>query len=324
MLNGAGSRHDPIALDEDDSFEDGEVTDDGSDDDDSDNSEMYDADALTINVELHQMHRERPKRATVMFPVRQAIAIYRDLYEAGFPLLRTSASRYGRDERGASPVVGAPHRIATLGASQYSRVAFKSDVVVPPNPGQAYEPSLASSSHVSPASTSMSRQPSTSTATSRASTGALAPSNAARDYTFDWGVHSGKQFPQVPEHYLLMIASNPVLMDKHPGVKEAFDHYRPGMRRTGPTKKELARQAGEPVQAASRGRTQGSRGGKAASWVNFKFPSGIHQKKKLNEVPENYLRTIEGMDHVMNKWEGLREALLDFNRKTGRQGRVLP
>jgi hypothetical protein len=41
-------------------------------------------------------------------------------------------------------------------------------------------------------------------------------------------------------------------------------------------------------------------------------------------VPENYLRTIEGMDHVMNKWEGLREALLDFNRKTGRQGRVLP
>jgi len=39
--------------------------------------------------------------------------------------------------------------------------------------------------------------------------------------------------------------------------------------------------------------------------------------KKLNEVPANYLKTLEGMEHVMNRWTGLREALDDYYAKTG-------
>jgi hypothetical protein len=281
MLNRAGSRHDPITFDEDDSFEDGEITEEGSDMDDSDDSEMYDAEALTINVEVDQMQRGRPKRATVMFPVREAIDVYRTLYAAGFPLLRTTMRRYGRDGHDAAPLAEVP------------------------------------------AQTVASRQPSTSTATSGASARASAASNGARDYIFNWGVHSGKHFAQIPDQYLRMIGGNPTLFDKHPGLKEAFDWHRPELRRTGPSKKEMARQAGEPVHAASRDRNQGTRG-KAVNWVNFTFPSGTHKEKKLNEVPENYLRTIEGMDHVINKWVGLKEALLDFNTKTGRQGRAMP
>ena len=323
MLNAAGSRHDPIDLDEDDSFEDGEVTDsDEDDDDDDDDSDMYEAEALTINVQVDQTYRGKPRRAEVMFPVREAMSIYRRLYNAGFPLLKTRMERYGVQEDDILPGVESLPQANDVRLPQYSRISFQSDAVVASKPTAADEPYSNSSSYVSPASTSMSRQPSTSTATSRASTGASVTHSAARDYIFDWGVHSRKHFSQVPDNYLRTIAGNPVLLDKHPGVKEAFDYHRPGMRRPAPTKRQLAKQNGEPVQAPSRGgRNQGSRGQARTSWTTFHFPSGAHHKKKLNEVPENYLRTIEGMPHVMNKWAGLKEALQDYNMRTGRQAR---
>jgi hypothetical protein len=303
LLNRAGTRRDPITFDDDDdddSLEDSLSSDQGSDTDtdtdtSSGDSDMLDAEALTINVQVDQMQRARPARASVMFPVREAIAIYRTLYAAGFPLLQSSVQRYGKDGFDAAP---APTVSAEM--PQYSRVAAERRVLVPPHPGQVQRPVPASSSFVSPPSAS----------------------NGAHAYTFDWGVHSGKQFAQIPNQYLKMIGGNPTLFDKHPGLREAFDFHRPGMRRTGPSKKALAKQAGEPVQASSRDRHQGTRG-KAVSWVNFRFPSGTHKQKKLNEVPENYLRTIEGMDHVMNRWAGLKEALLDFNMKTGRQSKPM-
>lgn len=323
VLNGAGSRHDPIDLDEDDSLDDGDITDSDSEDDDSedlDDSEMDDANALTINVEVNQGHWGRAKKATVMFPMMQALSVYRGLCRAGFPLVRSTSGRFGVETYESTLFVEDLQPMAGLALSQSSRVASNSDTIVAPEPIAS-----SSSSYVSPASASTSRQPSTSTATSGASTAKSPAANAARDYIFDWGAHSGDRFSQVPENYLRTIAGNPGLLDKHPGVKEAFDYHRPGMRRTAPTERQLARAAGEPVQASSRGRNQGSRGNAKNArkpWTTFTFPSGAHANKKLNEVPENYLRTIEGMAHVVNKWVGLKDALLDYNAKTGRQSKI--
>ncbi|KAH7083803.1 hypothetical protein FB567DRAFT_499298 [Paraphoma chrysanthemicola] len=277
VLNSAGSRQHPIALDEDDSLEDGQITDEGSDDDSGSDSDMEDAGALTINVQVQQGNRGRAGRATAMYSLSEAMVVYRELHAAGFPLTRTmNAKRYGREEEEI-------HR----------RIEASQPV------------------------------PSTSTATSRASTSRPQGQDTARDYIFDWGAHTGKPFKDVPENYLRTIAGNPILLDKHRGIKEAFDFHRPGMRRTGPPQRQQAAAKHLPVQAPTRQtRQQGSRGPPKVSWTNFKLPSGAHVGKKLNEVPENYLRTIEGMDHVMNKWVGLKDALHDFNTRTGRQGKV--
>jgi hypothetical protein len=294
LLHGAGSRQNPIALlGEDDFLEDGEVTDSGSEEHGSDDSDMYDAEALTINVDVDQIYGERPKRATVMFPVHEAIAIYRKLHDAGFPLLRTTVGRYGVQGYSTTSVVEARQQTPSLALPQYSRVSFKADAVVASSQVPAYEPCLtsSSSSHVSPASTYMSRQPSTSTATSGTSAGTTRPSNAARDYRFDWGVHSGKHFLQIPENYLRMIAGDPILIDQHPGIKDAFDYHRPGMRRTVPTKKQLASQPGELVQATSRGRIQGNLAKAKGSWESFRFPSGAHEKKRITCAPLRVWRT---------------------------------
>jgi hypothetical protein len=322
VLYGAGSRKDPIALDGDDSLDDGEISISDSEEDDSDDSEMQDADALTINVEVNQGQRGRPKRATVMFPMMEALSVYRRLWQASFPLARSRTVRFG---------IEAPLFVEDLQPSterQMSRYPSSSSIsaaMVPPEPVAS-----SSSFYMPPTSTSASQQPSTSTTTSGASAARqpTADKEKARDYIFDWGAHSGKHFSQVPESYLRTIGGNPVLLDKHPGIKEAFDYHRPSMRRTAPTEKQIARATGAPVQAASQGRVQGSRGNtrpaRAAkkAWTTFTFPSGAHANKKLNEVPENYLRTIEGMAHVVNKWVGLKDALLDYNAKTGRQSKI--
>ncbi|KAF2023197.1 hypothetical protein EK21DRAFT_81436 [Setomelanomma holmii] len=286
VLNGAGSRQNPIALGDDDSLEDGEISEDGSDEDDDSDEDMDDAEALTINVQVQNGYKGRPGRARVMFSVVEAISVYKELHGAGFPLSRQRVKRYGREIE-----------------ESYARPAHPPAAALPVRGPVALSHS--------------------STATSHASAGGSQAQDAARDYTFDWGVHSGKSFKDVPENYLKTIAGNPSLLDKHPEIKEAFDFHRPGMRRTAPTSRQKARQQQSPVQAPTRqGRAQGSRGTPKVSWTNFKLPTGAHVGKKLNEVPENYLKTIEGMDHVMNKWVGLKEALHDYNVRTGRQGKV--
>ncbi|KAH7067437.1 hypothetical protein BKA63DRAFT_117963 [Paraphoma chrysanthemicola] len=327
VLNSAGSRQHPIALDEDDSLEDGQITDEGSDGDSGSDSDMEDAGALTINVQVQQGNRGRAGRATAMYSLSEAMVVYRELHAAGFPLTKTmTARRYGREEEKISrrieasqPVVVQTPTEAAL--PQYSRVSFQADAVIET---RVIEPHRSNqSSHTSVKSAPTSRQPSTSTATSRASTSRPQGQDTARDYIFDWGAHTGKPFKDAPENYLRTIAGNPLLLDKHPGIKEAFDFHRPGMRRTGPTQRQQAASKHLPVQAPTRQtRQQGSRGPPKVSWTNFKLPSGAHVGKKLHEVPENYLRTIEGMDHVMNKWVGLKDALHDYNTRTGRQGKV--
>jgi hypothetical protein len=323
VLHGVGSRHDPITLDEYggfnvDSMEDGELTDSGSDDDDSNDLDTHDAGALTINVQVHQGHGPRPGDAVAMFSMAEALRIYNALSQAGFPLHRTPVARYGVEANDNAPEAASSSQQPAVGLSQYSRVAFKSDAMV----GPEYTTAGAQSSSSSYVSSAMSRQPSASTATSAASAAHPGTSHAARDYVFDWGFHSGKPFAAVPETYLRSIAGNPSLLDKHPGVKEAFDFHRPDMRNTVPTQRQRLRRDAAPVQAPSRGRLQGTRGRPNTSWTTFTFPAGAHQDKKLNEVPENYLRTLEGMAHVVDKWAGLREALLDYNAKTGRKSKI--
>ncbi|KAF1921537.1 hypothetical protein BDU57DRAFT_52788 [Ampelomyces quisqualis] len=264
------------ALSGDDSGDDGDMTDSGSEHDDGDDSALHATGTLTINVEVQRVSRGGAlapvssgsialgtQGAAVMFPMVQAMAIYKELSRAGFPLQRMAMARYGRDS-----------------------------------------------------------QPSTRTAPSGAGAVRPQPSNAARDYVFDFGAHKGVAFTEVPENYLRTLAGNPFLVEKHPGVAEALDYHRPNMRRKVPTQKQLASHGQGPVQATWRGRLQGPRGNANKPWTTFTFPSGAHAKKKLNEVPENYLRTIEGMAHVVNKWVGLREALLDYRAKTGRQTKM--
>ncbi|OAL05453.1 hypothetical protein IQ06DRAFT_68900 [Phaeosphaeriaceae sp. SRC1lsM3a] len=322
VLNRAGSRGNPIALDEDDILEDGELMDSDfdsnsdSDVDDSDDADFHNAGALTINVEVDQGRRGKAQRPVVMFPMVRALAIYKSLSGSGFPLLHTTRARYGMPEVDAEPEVETVQIVdlmpkVILDVPQYSRVSFKSDTVV------GAETASPNSSYISPSSSAMSRQQSASTATSGVS-------NAARDYVFDWGAHAGKRFDEVPENYLRTIAGTPFVLDKHPGVKEAFDFHRPNMRRKVPTERQQATQNGAPVQAPSRGRHQGTRGKASKSWTTYTFPTGAHANKKLNEVPENYLKTIEGMAHVINKWAGLKEALLDYNARTGRQSKLKP
>jgi hypothetical protein len=324
VLHAAGSRHDPITLDDHDgsnpdSMEDGELADSGSDEDDSEDMDMHDdTGALTINVQVDQGHRKRPGGAVVMFPMMQAIAIYKEFSQSGFPLRMSTVARYGVKGYDNAPEATASSQQTAVGLSQYSRVAFKSDTIVGPEHTPA-DAQSSGSSYISPA---MSRQPSASTATSGGSAAQPGTGNPARDYVFDWGAHAGTPFMAVPENYLRTIAGNPTLLDKHPGVKEAFDFHRPNMRRTAPTARQLERRDRAPVQAPARGRLQGTRGKPNTSWTTFTFPSGCHANKKLNEVPENYLRTIEGMPQVVNKWIGLREALLDHSAKTGRKSKV--
>ncbi|KAH7384211.1 hypothetical protein DE146DRAFT_218001 [Phaeosphaeria sp. MPI-PUGE-AT-0046c] len=327
VLNRGGSRSNPIALDEDDILEDGELMDSDldsnsdSDMDDSEDADSRNAGALTINVEVGQGARGRIQRPVVMFPMMQALAIYKTLSSVGFPLLKTDRARYGMPEVDIVPEGKAVQAInmmpkVILGLPQYSRVAFKSNTII----GDLHTTSenhSTNSSHVSPSSAAMSRQQSASTATSGAS-------NAARDYVFNWGAHAGKRFDEVPENYLRTIAGTPFVLDKHPGVKEAFDFHRPNMRRKVPTERQQATRDGAPVQAPSRGRHQGTRGKPSKSWTTYTFPTGAHANKKLNEVPENYLKTIEGMAHVIDKWAGLKEALLDYNARTGRQSKLRP
>ncbi|KAL5115583.1 hypothetical protein ACEQ8H_006559 [Pleosporales sp. CAS-2024a] len=328
VLNGHGSRHHLIALDDDDSLEDDATT--GSDADSdlgsadgSEDSAMEDAGSLTINVDTRQGQRGRPGRATVMFSLREALNVYKGLSREGFPLTRSKFVRYGLQASETMLFIEDLHPSRNICLPQLPQAAPTEDATA-----RAPLTDSSRSSVVGPLSSSVSRQQSTSTSTTAASVGSAAKSSLdsnARDYIFDWGAHSGKHFSQVPESYLKTIGRNPGLLEKHPGTREAFDYHRPGMRRAAPKAQSEPRRTGKPVQAVSQGPTQGSRGDarKARkSWTTFTFPSGAHATKKLNEVPENYLRTIEGMAHVVNKWAGLKDALLDYNAKTGRKHRI--
>lgn len=294
MLRSAGTQYDPIALDDmdDAELEEGElITDDGSDSDSMDDLDMHDAGDMMINVQVDQSFtgKGKARRAEVMFTIPHAISIYKAMWQRGFPLLTTKTDRYG-------------------------------------DQGAVTSPESASYNSLAPSPTS--RQPSMSSATSDASDAMPEPYNPASDYVFDWGIHAGKYFIDVPENYLRTIGGQlDVYEGKHPGLREAFEYYRPGQARTAPTQKSRRqappRSQPQPAQASQPAQSQRRAPRPSAQSLSetYKFDQGAHKGKKLNEVPENYLRTLEGMKDRMHKWQGFQEALQDYNEKTGRRGR---
>jgi len=309
MLNDAGSRNDPIALDGD--SDDSELHSDDFDDEDMDmdiaDLDIYDAEDMMINVEVRMSNLPR---AEVMFTVPRAVAIYKDMLHARFPLPIMTAVRYGIPSEGASP-------------DSASTASFA--------------PSLTSG------------QPSVSSATSYASPAEMLPGGTGRDYVFDFGKYSGKRFLDVPEAYLRTIGGQLHVYDvKHAGLREAFDYYRPGQARSVapapvPRRHKLKSQP-QPqpqqqpqVDPQTQPRTQPqvqphtqarpllpvapkrkSAKGLSETWT---FQKGVHKGKRLADVPENYIRTLEGVPTILTSWQGFKAALEDFNKKTGRQGK---
>jgi hypothetical protein len=309
----AGSRRHPIDID--DFAEDGGFSDsDGLDD------EEYDPEDMVINLEEEQpmtgTSTSRPPKATVMFTVPAAVTVYKELYRANFALVRmTGRTRYGLYQEDTS---------ADSGASGF--ISFDQ----------------------SPAS----RRPSASSATSveaiaEPATRETEPEayNPAHDYVFDWGVKGGMRFSDLHnqnDNYLRMIGGQLWRFTRtHPGLEEAFEYYRPGQARlqqpqkqaqapTQPAQPAQTRRSQapppppsrtQPQQPAPRGR-QSNRPSAPTSSDTYKFPKGAYEGQRFCDVPENYIRTIEGQANILNKWPGFREALQDYNWKTGRRGRV--
>jgi hypothetical protein len=266
VLHRSGSWQNPIALDGDDSLEDGEMM-------SEDDLHMSDSGDMVINVQVDRGHREQLPRATVMFTLVQAVAVYKRLRDAGFPLVRSTVARYGMEEEEVTPHIESRSQTHAP-ALQYSRVSFKPDAAVGTKPAPVNQPASTSSSRVS---SLPSRPPSSSTATSRASTQATKPStqpctqastqprtqassqasnsredhNPARDYVFNWGAQRGKHFRDVPESYLRSIGKSSSVMNCHSGLTEAFDYHKPGLRDTIAAQKAEYK-AREPEQAAVR------------------------------------------------------------------------
>ncbi|KAJ4362447.1 hypothetical protein N0V83_010540 [Neocucurbitaria cava] len=299
VLHRAGSKHNPVALDDmgGSELEEGQlVADDGSDSDGTDDLDMYDAGDMMINVDIDQSLpcRRKAHQAEVMFTLPHAISIYREMWASGFPLLTTRIERYGVQDADTSPE---------------------------------------SVSDISLGQSTTSREPSKSSATSEASDDTSVAHGAARDYVFDFGKYSGLCFTDVPENYLRAIGGQlDVYETKHPGLREAFEYYRPGQSRTAPnqssrrlpqpqTDPKLLPQPAQSRQAPPR-KQKAPRPNTQSPSEAYVFAKGSHKGERLHEVPENYLRTLEGMKGVVHKWPGLKAALHDFNEKTGRKGRV--
>jgi hypothetical protein len=125
-------------------------------------------------------------------------------------------------------------------------------------------------------------------------------------------------------------------IDKHVGLLEAFEYHRPGQARLKPAQVErpqtqpqrtLAQpsqprpQPPQPRQPPTQN-PQPSQSHTPSASDTWRFKKGIHEGKRLHDVPENYIRTLENNPLVRNAWPGFKQAVQDFNAKTGRQGRA--
>ncbi|KAF2627311.1 hypothetical protein BU25DRAFT_61229 [Macroventuria anomochaeta] len=313
---GGGSSFDPIALDDSD-LEEGELTDDGSDMDysmsdvDTDDS----ADDMIINLREVRPRKARPRRAEVMFTALEAVSIYDTMHQAGFPL---AARKMGRFDASGEVVEVEIEAIYTNNhhATQNSHIKFTEETNAQASTRSAGDHSTRSSAYVS--DFPRGQRPAVNNLTNAAPR--LPDHDFVQDYVFDWGRYKNSHISDVPESYLRTIGGQSFIFDgRHPGLKEAFDHHRPELRKT-VTNPQPPTQA--PVQAPRR--TRGGALNGASPSEKYKFPKGAFKGKRLDEVDENYIKTLEGMPTVVHSWPGLKEALADFNGKTGRQGRVYP
>ncbi|KAH6642051.1 hypothetical protein C7974DRAFT_408640 [Boeremia exigua] len=314
-----GSSFNPIALDDsedsdDSELEEGELTDDGSDMDDSMSDLDTDdsADDMMINLGEVRPQSGRPRRAEVMFTALEAISIYDTLHQAGFPLAARKMGRFDASGQIIEVDIEAFHSHGnSYSFTQNTHITFTEGP-------HAYGPSNAGN-YSTRSSTYVSDFPrGQRAAINKPAIPAprLPDHDFVKDYVFDWGKYKNSHISDVPEDYLRTIGGQSFVFDgRHPGLQEAFDHHRPGLRQTA-TNQQPPAQA--PVQAPRR-----TRGGGSAC-EKYKFPKGAFKGKRLGDVDENYLKTLEGMPTVINSWPGLKEALADFNEKTGRQGKVHP
>ncbi|EUC49918.1 hypothetical protein COCMIDRAFT_83238 [Bipolaris oryzae ATCC 44560] len=189
-----------------------------------DDEDLEDTQDISINIEesLPTHGRRKTPRATVMFTVPAAVAIYKEMYLSQFPLsVLTLRTRYGLFLEDTTPDSGA---------------------------------------YISLASSAASRPPTVSSATSEepAIVGKvirtdLEAHNPARDYIFNWGVNSGKRFIEVDDKYLRTIGGQLYrYTDMHPGLLEAFEYHRPGQARLSPPKPgPQGRQRGSKAKKAA-------------------------------------------------------------------------
>ncbi|KAL6151560.1 hypothetical protein ACJQWK_10272 [Exserohilum turcicum] len=276
--------------------EDGELSTDMSDDSDSDmdsdsegDSDELDDEDISINIEEQcfpaKISKTKTPRPTIMFTVPAAVAVYDKMYLSRFPLTTLAfRTHYGLFQEDVTPDSGAYISLGSSAASRRSSV----------------------SSATSDGSVVVEQVTATVSETY----------NPARDYVFDWGVHSGKRFTEVEDKYLRTIGGQLYrYTDKHPGLREAFEYHRPGQARlSAPPPQSKHTQAHRPQQAKAKHSSQ-----RPSRSEKYRFHKGVHEGKRLCDVPENYIRTLEGNPQVRDHWPGLREALKDFNAKTGRR-----
>ncbi|KAF1837800.1 hypothetical protein BDW02DRAFT_465225, partial [Decorospora gaudefroyi] len=280
--------------------EDEELTDsDLTDLDALSDQDMYDAEEISINVDVRQpkASRGRPPRATVMYTVPEAVAVYEQLRVSGFPLVsmlgRTRYGLYLEDASSASAaaVAFAPTPISRL--RRVSRANSEEPIAQPelPDPEpEAYNP--------------------------------------ARDYVFTRGPHAGKRFDQVDDMYLRTIGGQlyRFTKKKYPGLREAFEYHKPGQARRVAAPKRPTRVSQAPEappqrappqteQPAPRGR-QNPRPAAPTPSDTYRFPKGKYEGKRFYDVKEEYIRTLESRSDTLNSWPGFRRALQDFNAKT--------
>ncbi|OAL46564.1 hypothetical protein IQ07DRAFT_154829 [Pyrenochaeta sp. DS3sAY3a] len=297
-LNGAGNEYDPFVDTMGSGMEEGELmTDDGSDSEDVEELDTDEAGDMMINVDVNGSSfaaKGVVRKAEVMFSVPAALAIYREMWRARFPLSESRIERYGVPDGYSS-------------TESTSRIALV--------------------------------EPLESTMTKNVPNGDQAPNLAGRDYVFDWGKYSGTPFLEVPESYLRTIGGQlDIYEGKHRGLREAYEYHRPGQGRSA-----AAQKSGTQAQPKPFPRTAPQQPGNQARpklfpekaprqrparipsvrvvSSGFVFKKGSHKGKSLDEVPENYLRTLEGMKDVVEKWPGFKDALQEFNQRTGRKGR---
>ncbi|KAG9191082.1 hypothetical protein G6011_09170 [Alternaria panax] len=273
----------------DDDF-DLEVDGDSSDSDEFLDEDMCDAEDIAINVQAlpPTFSRGRQPRAQVMFTEAAAVAVYTQIYLRNFPLRTTTM------------------RVRYL--------PYQEDA------------SADSSAYISFAPSPVSRRSSVSSVTSNDSADepTTPEHDPARDYVWTFGAHSGKRFTDVPDNYVKTIGGQLYkYVDKHVGLLEAFEYHRPGQARLKPPQTEQPQIQPQRAQAqSSRPRQQSSQSQAPSASDTWRFKKGIHEGKRLHDVPENYIRTLENNPLVRNAWPGFKQAVEDFNAKTGRLGRV--
>lgn len=314
---GGGTSFQPIALsDSDDSdLEEGELTDDGSDTDDSmsDLDTSDSADDMMINLGEVRPQKGRPRRAEVMFTALEAVSIYDNMHQAGFPLAARKMGRFDASGEIVEVEIEAfysngPHHAF----SHNTHVKFAEETDVHARSHNTGNHATRSSTYVAdfPRGQRVAQNKPANSAPR------LPDHDFVKDYVFDWGKYRNSHISDVPESYLRTIGGQSFVFDgRHPGLREAFEHHRPDLRQTA---ENVQPPAQAPVQAPRR-----TRGG-ASPFQKYRFPKGAFKGKRLDEVDENYIKTLEGMPTVIHSWPGLKEALTDFNEKTGRQGKAYP